>query len=53
MQLTLDIIQTPVPPEAKIWQSLQDQHRQITMERLASLIVKAASDQASPENGHD
>ena len=53
MQLTLDILQTPAPPEAKVWQSLQDQQRQIITERLAGLMIKSATNQASPESSHD
>ena len=41
MQLNLDILED-LPPDTRVWESLNNEQRAVLIESLARLIVKAA-----------
>ena len=53
MQLSLNFLQTPPRPEAAVWERLDDQQRQVVVNRLARLLVKAALTGAHREPGDE
>ena len=53
MQLSLNLLQSPPRPEAAVWERLDDQRRQVVVDRLARLIVKAALASARRERGDE
>jgi hypothetical protein len=52
VQLSLNFLQTPPRPEAAVWERLDDQ-RQVVVNRLARLLVKAALASARREPGDE
>jgi hypothetical protein len=53
VQLSLNFPQTPPCPEAVVWERLDDQQRQVVVNRLARLLVKAALATARREPGDE
>jgi predicted Fe-S protein YdhL (DUF1289 family) len=53
VQLSLNFLQTPPRPEAAVWERLDDQQRQVVVNRLARLLVKAALASARREPGDE
>jgi predicted Fe-S protein YdhL (DUF1289 family) len=53
VQLSLNFLQTRPSPEAAVWERLNDQQRQVVVNRLARLLVKAALAIASQEPGDE
>ena len=53
MQLSLNFPQTPPRPETAVWERLDDQQRQVVVNRLARLLIKAALASARREPGDD
>ena len=54
MQLSLNFLQTPPRSEAAaVWERLDDQQRQVVVNRLARLLVKAALATARQEPGDE
>ena len=51
MQLSLNFVQTPPRPEAAVWERLDDQQRQVVVDRR--LLVKAVLASASRERGDE
>jgi hypothetical protein len=46
-------LQTPPRPEAAVWERLDDQQRQVVVNRLARLLVKAVLASARRERGDE
>jgi predicted Fe-S protein YdhL (DUF1289 family) len=53
VQLSLNFLQTPPRPEAAVWERLDDQQRQVVVDRLARLLVKAALATAPQESADE
>jgi predicted Fe-S protein YdhL (DUF1289 family) len=53
VQLSLNFPQTSSRPEAAVWERLDDQQRQVVVNRLARLLVKAALTSARREPGDE
>ena len=53
MQLSLNFPLTPTRPKVAVWERLDDQQRRVVVDRLAHLLVKAASATAPREPGDD
>jgi hypothetical protein len=53
VQLSLNFLQIPPRPEAAVWGCLDDQQRQVVVNRLARLLVKAALASARREAGDE
>jgi hypothetical protein len=53
VQLSLNFLQTPPRPEATVWDRLDEQRRQVVVDRLARLLVKAALATARRETGDE
>jgi hypothetical protein len=53
VQLSLNFPQTPSRPEAAVWERLDDRQRQVVVNRLARLLIKAALTSARREPGDE
>jgi predicted Fe-S protein YdhL (DUF1289 family) len=53
LQLSLNLPETPSRPKVAVWERLDDQQRRAVVDRLAHLLVKAASASAPREPGDD
>jgi hypothetical protein len=53
VQLSLNFLQPPPRPEAAVWERLDAQQRQVVVNRLARLLVKAILATARREPGDE
>ncbi len=51
-QLNLNFIDIPIP-ETCLWEELDDEQKQLVVETLARLMIKAARTSHPPEPAHD